>query len=106
MLKSSKIKKAIASVLYEEGYIEAFSEDELTPAKKKLEIKLKYFENKPVIKTIRRVSRPGLRVYKAHNEIKPVSGFGIAILTTPKGVISDKAAKKQMVGGEVICEVA
>ena len=74
--------------------------------KPELHIKLKYYQNKPVIARIKRVSRPGLRVYKSVNELPKVNGFGILILSSSKGVISDSKARELNVGGEVLCEVA
>jgi small subunit ribosomal protein S8 len=102
----SKGKVAILQVLKEEGYILSFQkvaeEDKL-----KLVIHLKYFENKPVIEKIKRVSRPGLRIYKKKDELPRVmGGLGIAILSTSQGVMSDKKARSLGQGGEVLCVVA
>lgn len=103
---SSKVKVAIAQVLQEEGYIEGFeikSED----GKPELVISLKYYAGRPVIERIERVSRPGLRVYKGRNAIPQVmNGLGVAIVTTPKGVMTDRKARATGVGGEVLCYVA
>ena len=105
VMPSSKLKCAIACVLKEEGYI---IDHEIVgdAVKPELKIRLKYFEGRPVIAKIKRVSRPGLRIYKAANELPRVSGFGVVILSTSKGVIVDKKARSLCVGGEVLCEVA
>ena len=106
MMPSSKIKVAIAQVLREEGYIEDYSVEQIDN-KATLEIRLKYYAGKPVIERIERVSRPGLRVYKGSQEIPSVmNGFGIAIVSTSKGVMTDLRARAQNVGGELICFVA
>jgi small subunit ribosomal protein S8 len=103
---SSKVKVAIAQVLADEGYIDGFkvkSED----GKSELEIALKYYAGRPVIERIERVSRPGLRVYKGSEAIPQVmNGLGVAIVTTPKGVMTDRKARANGVGGEVLCYVA
>jgi len=101
---SSKQKKAVAEVLKNEGYIADYSvEGEAKPV---MTIELKYFEGKPVIEQINRVSRPSLRIYKASNELPKVSdGLGIAIVSTSKGVMTDRAARAAGVGGEIICTV-
>lgn len=103
---SSILKHDIARVLKDEGYISDFQVEMDQSSFKTLTIDLKYYQNKPVIEKIRRVSRPGLRVYKSVKEFQPVSGFGISILSTSKGILSHTMAKKENVGGEVICEVA
>jgi small subunit ribosomal protein S8 len=105
-MPSSKLKVAIAQVLKDEGYIEAFAvRDE--SGKSELDISLKYYAGKPVIERIERVSRPGLRVYKGRNAIPQVmNGLGVAIVTTPKGVMTDRKARQTGVGGEVLCYVA
>jgi small subunit ribosomal protein S8 len=103
---SSKVKVAIAQVLKDEGYIEGFQvkNDE---GRAQLEIALKYYAGRPVIERIERVSRPGLRVYKGSNAIPQVmNGLGVAIVTTPKGVMTDRKARASGVGGEVLCYVA
>lgn len=103
-LPSSKQKKAVAEVLKNEGYIADYSVE--GDAKPVLTIELKYFEGKPVIEHIQRVSRPSLRVYKGAGELPKVAdGLGIAIVTTSKGVMTDRAARAAGVGGEVICTV-
>ena len=110
-LPSSKMKIAIAKILKEEGYISAFEiVDGKIEGQKSLRIRLKYIgdrrERKPVITGIQRISRPGRRVYRGKDEIPWVlSGMGIAILSTPKGVITGKRARQLSVGGEVICKI-
>ncbi len=103
---SSKVKVAIAQVLKDEGYIDGFQvkNDEGRP---QLEIAGRYDAGRPVIERIERVSRPGLRVYKGSNAIPHVmNGLGVAIVTTPKGVMTDRKARASGVGGEVLCYVA
>lgn len=103
---SSKVKVAIAQVLKDEGYIEDFAVQE-NAGKPQLEITLKYYAGCPVIERIERVSRPGLRVYKNAKSIPTVmNGLGVAIVTTPKGVMTDRKARATGVGGEVLCYVA
>jgi small subunit ribosomal protein S8 len=105
-MPSSKIKVAIAQVLKDEGYIDGFAvrtED----GKSQLEIALKYYAGRPVIERIERVSRPGLRVYRGREAIPAVmNGLGVAIVTTPQGVMTDRKARQTGVGGEVLCYVA
>lgn len=103
---SSKLKEEIARVLKEEGYILDYSVDQISGTIKKIKILLKYYQDKPVIDRIKRISRPGLRVYKASNELHAVPGFGIAILSTSHGVMPHTTAKLKGIGGEVLCEVA
>lgn len=105
-LSSSKLKVAIAQVLKDEGFIRDFRVTNEDPNKPMLVIALKYHNNKPVIDRVKRVSRPGLRVYKPVAELDRVSGFGIRVLSTSKGVMTDSQARKLGVGGEVLCEVA
>ncbi|KTD49629.1 30S ribosomal protein S8 [Legionella quinlivanii] len=105
-LNSSKLKEEIARVLKEEGYILDYSVQAEENNHKTLTIKLKYYHGRPVIERILRISRPGLRVYKPFNELSSIPGFGIAILSTSKGVMTHIAAKNNRVGGEVLCEVA
>jgi small subunit ribosomal protein S8 len=101
----AKIKKAILEVLSEEGYIEGFLE--LHEDHPKLQIKLKYFEGRPVIDEIQRVSRPALRIYRNKDELPIIDGgLGIAIISTSKGIMTDKTARRQGLGGEVICYVS
>jgi small subunit ribosomal protein S8 len=106
VMPASKLKTAIAEVLKSEGYIDNFAvKGEAT--KPQLEIALKYYAGKPVIEHIERVSRPGLRVYKGCHEIPNVkNGLGVAIVTTPKGVMTDRKARQAGIGGEVLCYVA
>ena len=103
---SSKVKVAIAQVLKDEGYIDGFS-IKTDDGKPQLEIALKYYAGKPVIERIERVSRPGLRVYKGNGAIPQVmNGLGVAIVTTPQGVMTDRKARATGIGGEVLCYVA
>lgn len=105
-MPGSKLKTAIAAVLKDEGYIENF-EIKGTPAKPELEIALKYYAGRPVIERIERVSRPGLRVYKGQSSIPSVmNGLGVAIVSTSRGVMTDRKARASGVGGEVLCYVA
>ena len=105
-MPSSKIKVAIAKVLEDEGYI-AGSRVTENGAKAELEIVLKYFEGKPVIEKLQRVSRSGLRQYRGKSELpKVLGGLGIAIISTSKGIMTDAQARQQGVGGEVLCFVA
>ena len=105
-IPSSKVKAAIAQVLKDEGYIDGF-EVKTESGKSELVITLKYFAGRPVIERIERVSRPGLRVYKASAAIPQVqNGLGVAIVTTPQGVMTDRKARATGVGGEVLCYVA
>ena len=106
MIPSSKLKVAIAKVLKDEGYIEDFAVRGAA-ARAELEIALKYYAGRPVIERIERVSRPGLRIYRGTHEIPSVqNGLGVAIVTTPKGVMTDRKARQAGIGGEVICYVA
>ena len=101
-MPSSKLKVAIANVLAAEGYIERFKV--LEGAKPELEITLKYFQGKPVVESIQRVSRPGLRIYKRKDELpKVMGGLGVAVISTSKGVMTDRAARQAGLGGEIIC---
>ncbi|MFN3829670.1 MULTISPECIES: 30S ribosomal protein S8 [Tepidimonas] len=105
-MPASKLKTAIAQVLKDEGYIDGFQIKE-QGGKKELEIALKYYAGRPVIERIERVSRPGLRVYRGAKDIPQVmNGLGVAIVTTPKGVMTDRKARAAGVGGEVLCYVA
>ena len=105
-LRSSTLKEQIARVLKEEGYIADYNTESLENNLKKMTISLKYFKDKPVIERIDRISKPGLRVYKSVDALLAIPGFGIAILSTSKGVMTHLLAKSQGIGGEVICEVA
>ena len=105
-MPSSKLKVAIAQVLKDEGYVDGFVVA-AADGKPQLQIALKYYAGKPVIEHIERVSRPGLRVYKGRHEIPNVkNGLGVAIVTTPKGVMTDRKARQVGIGGEVLCYVA
>ena len=105
-MPSSKLKVAIAQVLKDEGYIDGF-EVKSDGAKAELKVQLKYYAGRPVIERIERVSRPGLRVYKGSDSLPQVmNGLGVAIVTTPKGVMTDRRARANGVGGEVIAYVA
>lgn len=98
----SKLKTAIAKVLLDEGYISSVEAEGLS-----LTLGLKYYEGKPVIEQIKRVSRPGLRIYKSKDELEPVKqGLGILIVSTNKGIMTDRAARAAGVGGEVIALVS
>lgn len=106
VMPSSKVKVAIANVLKDEGYIEGFAV-EANSGKAELKIDLKYYAGRPVIERLERVSRPGLRVYKGKNDIPSVmNGLGVAIVSTPSGVMTDRKARATGVGGEVLCYVA
>lgn len=105
-MPASKLKAAIASVLKDEGYIEDFAVRS-AEGKSQLDIALKYYAGRPVIERIDRVSKPGLRVYKGADELPRVmNGLGVAIVSTPKGVMTDRKARASNVGGEVLCVVA
>ena len=105
-MPSSKAKQAVAKVLQDEGYINGFSVSE-QEGKPVMTVELKYYEGKPVIDTIDRVSRPGRRLYKGKGELPNVnSGLGIAIISTSKGVMTDRAARAAGLGGEVLCYVS
>lgn len=105
-MPSSKLKESIAKVLRDEGYIEDYAIRK-DGAKAELSIELKYYAGRPVIERIERVSRPGLRVYRGMQELpKVMNGLGIAIVSTPKGVMTDRKARSANVGGEVLCIVA
>ncbi len=98
-------KVSIAKVLQEEGYITSYEAGE-TDGKPSLTVELKYFNGEPVIETIDRVSRPGLRIYKSADDLPKINaGLGIAIISTSKGMMTDRAARSQGVGGEIICNV-
>lgn len=103
-MPSSKVKVAVAEVLQNEGYIIGYSVSEVI--KPELTIELKYFEGRPVIEELKRVSRPGLRSYKSVDDLPKVrGGLGISIVSTNKGVMTDRAARAAGVGGEVLCTV-
>ena len=106
-MPSSKIKVAIAGVLKAEGYITDFRTSDIGNNKAELEIQLKYFEGRPVIERLNRVSRSGLRQYRSKHDLpKVLGGLGIAIVSTSKGIMTDSQARQQGVGGEVLCFVA
>ena len=103
---ASRMRERVLDVLKSEGYIRGFSVVQEPGAFPQFEVELKYFDGEPVIAEIRRVSKPGRRVYSAIGDLKPVkNGLGISILSTPKGVMSDTAAREANVGGEVLCQV-
>ena len=105
-MPASRLKAAIAKVLKDEGYVEDFALRD-NGDKKQLAIALKYYAGRPVIERLERVSRPGLRVYKGRNDIPRVmNGLGVAILSTSRGVMTDRKARADGVGGEVLCIVA
>jgi small subunit ribosomal protein S8 len=106
-MPSSRVKESVASVLQDEGYIDGFTVEDLPENHRNLTVNLKYFDGKPVIETIQRVSKPGLRIYKRKDEIPQVlGGLGVAIISTSKGLMSDRAARSAGVGGEVLCVVS
>ena len=103
-MPSSKLKASVAKVLRDEGYIDGFSVSE--DVKPKLTVSLKYFEGKPVIEEIVRISKPSLRQYSGSGDLPKVrSGLGIAIISTSKGVMTDRAARAAGIGGEILCTV-
>lgn len=103
----SNVKRAIAQVLIDEGYIESMTVIGQEQNKPELELALKYYAGRPVIEKIERVSRPGLRIYKGAQDIPTVmNGLGVAIVSTPKGVMTDRRARSTGIGGEVLCIVA
>lgn len=105
-IPSSKVKVAIVQVLKDEGYIDGF-QVKTEDGKSELEVTLKYYAGRPVIERIERVSRPGLRVYKGRDAIPQVqNGLGVAIVSTPQGVLTDRKARAAGVGGEVLAYVA
>jgi len=106
-MPSSKVKTAIAQVLRDEGYINGYTVAQTAPGKAELTITLKYVEGQPVIDRIERVSRPGRRVFRGKDELpKVMGGWGVAIVSTPQGLMSDRAARAAGHGGEVLCIVA
>lgn len=105
-MPSSKLKVSIAQVLKDEGYIDGFAVRE-KDGKAELEIGLKYYAGQPVIERIERVSSPGLRIYKGRDDLpKVMNGLGVAIVSTSKGVMTDRKARETGIGGEVLCIVA
>lgn len=106
VMPASKLKAAIAQVLKDEGYVEDFAVQD-ADGKAVLDISLKYYAGRPVIEKIERVSRPGLRIYKGSNKLPNVmNGLGVAIVSTSKGVMTERKARASGVGGEVLCIVA
>ena len=106
-MPSSKLKVAIAELLKDEGYVDGFNVVTVGAGKAILEIGLKYYSGRPVIEKIQRISRPGLRIYKGSNDIpKVMNGLGIAIVSTSKGLMTDRKARANGIGGEVLCVVA
>ena len=102
---SSKLRARVLDVLIEEGYIRGYAEVE-KDGRSELEIELKYYNGEPVIKEITRVSKPGRRVYSGFKSLPSIAnGLGVAILSTPKGVMSDSKAREEKVGGEVLCNI-
>ena len=103
---ASKLRANVLEVLQREGFIRGYSQYEVGSGMNELSIELKYFEGEPVIRKIRRISRPGRRVYSGVKDLKKVrNGLGISILSTPQGVLSDAEARANHVGGEILCEV-
>lgn len=103
---ASKLRERVLEVLQEEGYIRGFARVDYNNGKSEIEIELKYFDGQPVIRQIRRISSPGRRVYSSVNDIPTIAnGLGVTILSTPKGVMSDSQARRENVGGEVLCSV-
>lgn len=106
-MPASKLKAAVAQVLRNEGYIIDFATAQIAPGKAELTVTLKYFEGRPVIERIERVSRPGRRVFRGKDDLpKVMGGWGVAIVSTSKGLMSDRAARAAGHGGEVLCFVA
>lgn len=106
LVPASKVKKAIANLMKEEGYINDVADDQLD-GKPAIRIALRYFEGKGVIDEIKRVSRPGLRIYKAADELPTVrAGLGVAVVSTSRGIMTDRAARSAGIGGEVMCYIA
>ena len=102
----SKLNSNVLSVLKEEGYIRDFQSVKVRKGIENIKIDLKYYNGVPVIKKIKRISKPGIRVYSKIKELnRPYGGLGISIISTPKGVMSDQQAKANNVGGEILCEV-
>lgn len=103
---ASKLRKRVLDVLREEGFIRGYTEVEHGNGKAELEIELKYFDGQPVIREIKRISTPGRRVYSSVKDLPTIAnGLGVAILSTPKGVMSDTRARSENVGGEILCSV-
>ena len=106
-MPSSKLKESIAKVLEAEGFVGGFNVTELPGNKRELTVKLKYFDSRPVIEKLEKVSKPGLRIYKGNSDLPQVmGGLGVAIISTSEGVMSDRSARSKGFGGEVLCIVA
>jgi len=103
---ASKLRERVLEVLADEGYIRGFARVDFGSGKSEIEIELKYFDGQPVIREIKRVSKPGRRVYSSVQDLPTVrNGLGVSILSTPKGVMSDSRARMENVGGEVLCNI-
>lgn len=103
---ASNLRANVLEVLQKEGYIRGFERHEISPGLAEIKIELKYHEGEPVIRTIKRISKPGRRVYSKIKDLpRPFNGLGIAVLSTPRGVMSDNEAREANVGGEVLCQV-
>ncbi len=103
---ASKLRERVLEVLAEEGYIRGFTRVDFDGGKSEIEIELKYFDGQPVIREIKRISKPGRRVYSSVKDLPTVrNGLGVSILSTPKGVMSDSRARQENVGGEVLCNI-
>jgi len=103
---ASKLRERVLEVLAEEGYIRGFARVDFDGGKSEIEIELKYFDGQPVIREIKRISKPGRRVYSSVKDLPTVrNGLGVSILSTPKGVMSDGRARTENVGGEVLCNI-
>jgi small subunit ribosomal protein S8 len=103
---ASKLRERVLEVLAEEGYIRGFARVDFDGGKSEIEIELKYFDGQPVIREIKRISKPGRRVYSSVKDLPTVrNGLGVSILSTPKGVMSDSRARTENVGGEVLCNI-
>lgn len=106
-MPASRLKQAVAKVLEQEGYVDGFSIQDAENQKRELSIKLRYHDGQPVIERLERVSRPGLRIYRGKDDLpKVMGGLGVAIVSTSKGVMSDREARSQGHGGEVLCIVS
>lgn len=103
---ASRLRERVLEVMKEEGYIRGFARVDYTGGKSEIEIELKYFDGRPVIRQLQRVSKPGRRVYSSVSDLPTVAnGLGLSILSTPKGVMSDSRARQENVGGEVLCSI-
>ena len=103
---ASKLRERVLDVMKDEGFIRGYARIDYQNGKSEIEIELKYFDGRPVIREIKRVSTPGRRVYSSVRELPTIAnGLGVAILSTPKGVMSDSRARQENVGGEVLCSI-